>query len=165
MLVSLDKDPEQPAVVTQPVMASQRTWQSLSKPAEGTSRDAKEDPWMHKDPWQQPSSGKELSAGQVMAIEKSLEAKLTEKLQKEDAPMDDVNQRLATLEAKYDSLQAPVATQHAAQQQHNVNMQQQLQQIDGKVDAQAQSFQCALDASLNEQMRKIEQLFNKRRAE
>eukprot|EP00438_Fugacium_kawagutii_P004348 Skav207885 [mRNA] locus=scaffold664:548451:552944:- [translate_table: standard] len=164
ILISAEKDAQAATPVLAPVMASARTEQSLAKPSEPT-KDRKDDPWVHRDPWQQNHTGKELSVGQMQAIEKSLEARLMEKIQQTDSPMEPVDQRMTDLEAKVESLQASVAQQQTAQQQHNQTVQQQLQQLDNKVDTQSQAFQGFLETSLAEQMRKIELLLNKRRAE
>lgn len=161
VLISAEQEgPVQPPV-QQAVLASQRTWQSLTQPSTASTKD-KDDPWQHHDPWQQYSKPKELTSGQVKAIEDSIEAKIVNKLKSDDTTMNDADAKINELESKLESLQSSMTTFQASQQQQNQVVQQQLLQMDSKVDAHAQSFQASMESKLEDQMRKIEQLFHKR---
>ena len=147
----------------QPVLASQKTMQSLKQhgPAESS-----EDPWAHYDPWKSGNrNNKELSVGQVTSIEANLERKLIAKLANEDAPMHpSVDARVTNLEQKMEQLSANLTTFQQGQQQQNQQVQQQLQNLDTKIDHQSQSLGAVLDHKLEDQMKRIESLLLKRRA-
>ena len=146
---------------TQGVLASTKTIQALQmRPMQATT----EDPWIHSDPWQSTRpTGRELSTGQVMAMESRIQQSVLTKIRSEDAdmgqPSDD---RVTALEARLDQLSHTVAIhQQESVQQHQV-VQNQLCALDQKVDSQQTVFQNTLESKLEQQMQRIEQLFTKR---
>eukprot|EP00438_Fugacium_kawagutii_P015308 Skav221897 [mRNA] locus=scaffold1395:768355:772908:+ [translate_table: standard] len=153
-------DPKLPTV-----LASQRTWQSLKQPKEGATKD---DPWLHEDPWQT-KQRKEVSVGQMQALETSLEKRLMEKLKSdrsEDAEMQPaMDSRVTHLEQQLEAVTATMNQFQQSQTAHNQTMQQQIVQIDAKVDSTVSSMSTLLDTKMDDHMRKIEQLLRKRQGE
>ena len=144
------------------VQASAKTMTSLMM---ASTTQPKDDPWLdpHRDPWQSAKPSKELSVGQVTALEASLEKKLLHKLRNEDEQMDqEVEHRVTALETRIDQLQQQLSSHQHEQASQNAAMQTQLQQLDQKVDHQQQSLNSMLDGKLELQMQRIEQLFSKR---
>lgn len=155
---------------SQAVLASSKTIQALqSKSAPSTV----EDPWIHHDPWQatRPST-RELSTGQVTAMESRIEQSLLNKLRPDDAEMVPApDDKVQALEARLDQLSTTVANDQlsttVANHQHEMQRQQQAVQnqihsLDMKVDQQQGFFQNTLETKLEQQMQRIEQLFGKR---
>ena len=91
-------------------------------------------------------------------MEASLEQRLTSKLKQEDSDMTAVDARVSELEQKMEQLQATVQTNQIQQQQHAQTVQQQLVQLDRKIDSQVGVINDTLDSKLTEQMSKIELL-------
>eukprot|EP00438_Fugacium_kawagutii_P018203 Skav230725 [mRNA] locus=scaffold401:87585:92222:- [translate_table: standard] len=158
-----DANPVQPDQPT--LLASNRTVQSLKKPEGATSS---EDPWVHHDPWQ-PSRGKEISVGQMQALEMKLEQKIEDRLgakTKEDAEMTPIQDpRVTELEQQIEQLSASVSQFQQSQTSQNQLVQQQLVQLDQKVDQQSTAFAGVLDTKLDDAMRRIEAMLRKRPAE
>ena len=123
-----------------PVLASARTLQMLKLGRKDTtSEESSADPWAHYDPWQGARSSKptqELTVSQYPAIEANLAQRLTHKLKQEDSDMSAVDVRVSELELKMEQLQATVQTNQVQQQQQAQAVQQQLVQLDRKVDSQ-----------------------------
>lgn len=150
------------------VMASAKTLRSLQVPA-GSVESGKVDPWLHKDPWQSTKSTKELSAGQVAAIETNLEQRLLAKIAPGDHVMED-DSKIMALEQRVEDMQQSFEAFQRNHTQQNQQMQSQLDQhaqfmqgLDRKVDAQTERFTQSLDSKLNDQMHRIEQLMMKSR--
>ena len=147
------------------VLASAKTLQTLKLGVKDqTHDDAQEDPWTHYDPWQGPvaKTSKELSVSQFAAMEANLEQKLATKLRPADTDMSAVDTRVMELEQKVEQLAATVQTNQVHSQQQAQSVQQQLIQLDRKVDGQVGMINATLDAKLSEQMSKIEMLITKR---
>ena len=70
--------------------------------------------------------------------------------------------RIEALEQKLEMLSTQVGHQQQEQLQHNQNVQIQMQSLDQKIDQHQHTFQSVLDAKLEQQMSRIEQLFSKR---
>ena len=122
ILISAEDAPLQAQVKPQPVLASQKTIQSLKQQSPASSA---EDPWAHYDPWKANGRAKELSVGQVTSIEANLERKLLAQLKPEDAPMHaTVDARVSTLEQQMEQLSATVTSFQQGQQQQNQQVQQ-----------------------------------------
>ena len=166
LISQINQPTEKEASKTAPVLASTKTLSSLAR----SSRPAgsKDDPWLHDDPWKAPKGTKEISVGQIAALEAALEQKLLAKLpdapsRSDDSTMDDeMDSRVTSLETKLEQLTNSMQTFQTGQQQHNQTMANQMQQLDAKVDHQVQSFHHALDSKLSDQMNRIEALFKKR---
>ena len=143
------------------VLASSRTIQALqTKPAQVNV----EDPWIHHDPWQthRPST-RELSTGQVTALETRMEQNVLSKLKQDDADMSQPSEdRLADLEARLEHLSSTVTQNQQESAKQHQTVQNQLYTLDQKVDQQQSFFQNTLEAKLEHQMQRIEQLFGKR---
>ena len=73
-----------------------------------------------------------------------------------------VDSRVSELEQKVEQLAATVQSNQVQQQHHAQSVQQQLMQLDRKVDGQVGVINAALDAKLTEQMSQIEMLITKR---
>ena len=151
-----------------PVVASEKTLQSLSKPVPTWQTEAKKglpDPWKHYDPWSN-NQTRELSNGQVASIQASLEAVIDRKLQDrhgaDDGMGDDMEQRVQVLEQQVNQLTQNVNTFQQQQTHHNQSMFGQLQSVEQKVDKQETNMQAFMDRKLEEQMQRIELLFSKR---
>ena len=143
-----------------PVLASQKTLQSLTQPAAAVSQD---DPWLHYDPWKGTGKTKELSVGQVTSIEANVEKRVMAKIQSEDATMTAVDSRVNALEQQLEQLSSSVTAFQQGQTQQNQQVQQQLQSLDAKIDHQSKTFGSVLDSKLDDQMKRIESLLLKRR--
>ena len=143
------------------VLASAKTLQALQskQPATGT-----EDPWIHQDPWQQTRpQTRELSTGQVIAMESRIEKKVVDRLRNDDTEMHPAHdEKLQDLEARLGQLSATVASNQQEMQLQHQTVQAQLHALDHKVDQQQGIFQTTLEAKLEQQMQRIEQLFSKR---
>lgn len=150
------------------VMASQKTLQTLQQKAHPWQIEAQKgapDPWRHKDPWQSTSSNpKEISVGQIAAIQSNLEAALDKKIQeRNDVSMaDDVEHRVQELETQVQQMASSMQQFQQQQHQHNQAVYNQIKTVDQKVDQQQGSLQVFLDSKLEEQMQRIEMLFSKR---
>jgi hypothetical protein len=146
---------------SQAVLASSKTIQALqSKSAPSTV----EDPWIHHDPWQatRPST-RELSTGQVTAMESRIEQSLLNKLRPDDAEMVPApDDKVQALEARLDQLSTTVANHQHEMQRQQQAVQNQIHSLDMKVDQQQGFFQNTLETKLEQQMQRIEQLFGKR---
>ena len=148
------------------VVASQKRIQSLKSHSswQVDAAQGKPDPWGKHDPWQSRSQ-KEISVGQMASIQANLEASLDRKLQERSgdvAMQDEVENRVQALEQQVQQLTTNVQGYQQQQNQHNQTMYHQLQSVDKKVDHQQHAMQGFLDAKLEEQMQRIEQLFSKR---
>lgn len=116
--VLITKEPEQQsnAPNTPTLLASQHTMQSLKRPATF----AAEDPWVKSDPWLKPAPTREVSVGQMQALETNLEKKLLEKLRGEDSDMPQAtDSRVVALEQQVESLSASVSAFQLAQTNQN----------------------------------------------
>ena len=83
-------------------------------------------------------------------------------MKQSDAMMPDTDAKVAELEERLDQLGRTVQSNHSeAARQHQV-VQNQLTALDSKVDQQQGIFQNTLEAKLEQQMQRIEQLFSKR---
>lgn len=149
-----------------PVLASARTLSSLKQTKrEATSAgERSSDPWAHWDPWTKTATKqpREMSTSQVASIEANMERRILSKLKSEDADMHPVDDRVTALEQQMEQLTATVHSNQQQQQQQASAVQQQLVQLDRKVDGQMQAINTTLDSKLSEQMAKIEMLFSKR---
>ena len=148
----------------QAVLASAHTIKQLQRP------EAKEevDPLTHHDPWKdwhKPIQGtKELSVGQLNALQSKLEEKFRTKLTPEDEEMREaVDSRVNALESKLEELTATVGKHHVEQQAQNQATQVQLSHLDQKIDQQHQGLQNMLESKLDQQLQRIEQMFHKRK--
>ena len=150
------------------VMASQKTLQTLQQkihPWQIEAQKGNPDPWRHKDPWQSAaSSSREISVGQIAAIQSNLEAVLEKKIQeRSDVNMtDDVEHRVQDLESQMQQMANNMQQYQQQQTQHNQAMYNQIQKVDQKVDQQQGALQVFLDSKLEDQMQRIEMLFTKR---
>eukprot|EP00435_Cladocopium_sp_Y103_P038615 s1411_g10.t1 len=142
------------------IFASNKTISSLQAKTKDVVRD---DPWLHNDPWKSPNPTKELSVGQVAAIQDKVMHNVMEKLKSNQGEDDEMNgnhdNRLTVLENKFEQLSTQLQQQQQdhSKQQHQV--QQQIQGLDRKIDQQQQIYHTALDSKLEMQMQRIEQLF------
>eukprot|EP00435_Cladocopium_sp_Y103_P009781 s4170_g2.t1 len=154
------QNPVQPAVI-----ASDRTIQTLQKmdqPKAAAASSDSTDPWQHYDPWKK-QHPPELPPHQFAMLKSALEKQVIPKQRTEDDKMQtDVDHRVSELEEKFDQLSCSVTAFQQAQSQQNQTTSMQLQALDSKVDMQHQSLSSMLDAKLQGQMEKIEQLFTKR---
>lgn len=150
------------------VMASQKTLQTLKQKVQPWQIEAQKgnpDPWRHRDPWQSAAAGsKEISVGQIAAIQSNLEAAIDKKIQeKSDINMtDDVEHRVQDLESQMQQMATSMQQFQQQQSQHNQAMYSQIQTVDQKVEKQQGSLQVFLDTKMEEQMQRIEMLFSKR---
>ena len=156
------------AVKGPPVVASDKTLQSLAKPPVQWQSEAKKgmpDPWKHHDPWSH-TPARELSNGQVATIQASLEAAIDRKLQDkastDDGMGDDMEHRVQFLEQQVNQLTQNVNNFQQQQTHHNQSMVGQLQSVEHKVEKQETNMQAFMDRKLEEQMQRIELLFSKR---
>eukprot|EP00435_Cladocopium_sp_Y103_P016483 s3990_g4.t1 len=132
------------------ILASTNTMSSLQMKAKDVTKD---DPWLHNDPWKGPSPSKELSVGQVAAIQANV-------VNTEDDEMNgNQDGRLTVLEQKFEQLSTQLHKQQHEQSTHNLQVQSQIQGLDRKIDQQQQIYHSALDSKLEQQMLRIEQLF------
>ena len=121
-------------------------------------------PWLHKDPWgsQASSVPTKLHPQQLAELEQSLEKKFAKQASSDERMEVDADRRVSELEAKV----GQIAQDFAAYQIHNNKQQQGLQNqianIDAKVDSHQQAIHTLLDTKLESQMSRIEQLFAKR---
>ena len=149
-------------------MASQKTLQTLKQKVQPWQIEAQKgnpDPWRHRDPWQSAAAGsKEISVGQIAAIQSNLEAAIDKKIQeKSDINMtDDVEHRVQDLESQMQQMATSMQQFQQQQSQHNQAMYSQIQTVDQKVEKQQGSLQVFLDTKMEEQMQRIEMLFSKR---
>ena len=154
------KDPEQEKHAPPPTIeASVRTKQSL-QPQTSQVKPLTNDPWAEA-ARRLPSSTVPVAASmqQVAHIEKQVEQRLLEKLEKVDDPMKGtIEPRVAALETQIRQLQD--AQTH--QQKQNTQIAQQVTQVQGQVEQQTHKLQHHMDAKLAEQMTMIEALLNKR---
>ena len=72
------------------------------------------------------------------------------------------DEKLQDLEARLGQLSATVASNQQEMQLQHQTVQAQLHALDHKVDQQQGIFQTTLEAKLEQQMQRIEQLFSKR---
>ena len=114
------------------------------------------------DPWTK-TPAREMPTSQIVSMESRIEQNVITKLKKVDADMPQSSEdKVNALEARLDQLSQTVATnQQEAAKQHQV-VQNQLRSLDQKVDQQQGVFQNTLEAKLEQQMQRIEQLFSKR---
>ena len=160
VLVSLEEKGTPVQEPSQAVLASSKTIQAL----QSKQLPASEDPWIHHDPWQatRPST-RELSTGQVTALETRIEQNLLHKLRPDDTEMQaPPDEKIQALEARLDQLSATVATNQQEVHMQHQTVQNQLKSLDMKVDQQQGFFQNTLESKLEQQMQRIEQLFGKR---
>ena len=169
ILITPEETPGNSSVIrSSPVVASDKTLQSLAKPSMQWQNDAKKgipDPWKHHDPWSH-NSNRELSNGQVASLQASLEATIDRKLQSrtnvDDGMGDDMEQRVQFLEQQVNQLTQNVNNFQQQQTHHNQSMVGQLQSVENKVEKQEINMQAFMDRKLEEQMQRIEILFSKR---
>ena len=154
------KDPEQEKKIMPPTIeASVRTKQSL-QPVFAKDQPLKSDPWAdsaRRLPGNQMSSV--ASAQQVAQIEKQVEQRILEKIDKGDEPMS------GTLEPRVHALENQIRQLQEAQshqQKQTTQIAQQVSQVQGQVEQQTHKLQHHMDAKLAEQMTMIEALLNKR---
>ena len=154
------KDPEQEKKIMPPTIeASVRTKQSL-QPVFAKDQPLKSDPWAdsaRRLPGNQMSSV--ASAQQVAQIEKQVEQRILEKIDKGDEPMS------GTLEPRVHALENQIRQLQEAQshqQKQTTQIAQQVSQVQGQVEQQTHKLQHRMDAKLAEQMTMIEALLNKR---
>eukprot|EP00438_Fugacium_kawagutii_P005459 Skav215028 [mRNA] locus=scaffold966:519649:524391:- [translate_table: standard] len=186
VLIAAEGEASSSVPVSTTLVASNRTMQTLQTSSSSQSS-RPEDPWQKPngpDPWQQPrTGGKELSTGQIAALEATLESKLMKKLKSEDDDMQTQADRLGDLEAKMEQLthalsevqqsqaqetqifQSQIEAQ--AQQAHHVQKQLEshsthIQQLDHKIDQQLRATQNMFDSKLDSHIQRIEALFNQR---
>ena len=160
--------PDQPQLTQQPakqaIIASDKTLQSLSRQQEAPMME-ETDPWIHKDPWRHSaptSQHAKISPQQIAEIEQNLEKKLSKNLPTDESMDVDGDRRLQELEHKVEQMAQEMSSfQQHQNKQHQV-LQHQISNIDAKVDQQQQSLHGMLDAKLEAQMSRIEQLFAKR---
>lgn len=157
-----------PSFLATPVVASEKTMQCLKQSSQKDEKrdDKKNDPWLHYDPWQSSTKqGKEVSVAQFAALQSKIEAAVDQKLQKiqQDDPMASAaDSRINTLEQQVHDLATSVQNFQTQQVQQNQRLHAQIQSVDQKVEHQQQSLHQMLDAKLEDQMARIEQLFTKR---
>jgi hypothetical protein len=155
--------PEEKGIPTQDppqaVLASSRTIQALQATAPASTSD---DPWIHYDPWTKPAT-REMPTSQLVSMESRIEQNVITKLKKADVDMpQSAEDKVIDLEARLEQLSQTVHTnQQETAKQHQV-VQNQLRSLDQKVDQQQGVFQTTLEAKLEQQMQRIEQLFSKR---
>ena len=142
------------------VLASTKTLQSLKQKS---LAEVKNDPWLHTDPWKQqtPTKGREVSVGQVAAIESQVEKRVLAKTTEADASMSNVDSRVTQLEQQLEKMQGDMQTFQQQQVSQNQTVQQQLLSIDQKVERQSQAFNGLLETKMDEQLRNIERLLHK----
>ena len=154
------KDPEQEKHNPPPTIeASVRTKQSL-QPQTSQVKPLNNDPWAEA-ARRLPTNQVPVAASmqQVAHIEKQVEQRLLEKLEKADDPMTGtLEPRVAALETQIRQLQD--AQTH--QQKQTTQIAQQVTQVQGQVEQQTHKLQHHMDAKLAEQMTMIEALLNKR---
>ena len=143
----------------QAVLASSRTLQALQATAPASTSD---DPWIHYDPWTKPAA-REMPTSQMVSMETRIEQNVITKLKKADVDMPQTAEdKVTDLESRLEQLSQTVHThQQETAKQHQV-VQNQLRSLDQKVDQQQGVFQTTLEAKLEQQMQRIEQLFSKR---
>lgn len=160
VLISPEEKTQQGYDPPSTVLASSKTIQALqaSQPSMPT-----EDPWLHHDPWQSTRPTREIPTGQIASLETRIEQTVLAKVKQADVSMtNQAEDRVSALEAKVEQLgQVVAANQHEMAAQHQ-QVQSQLCSLDQKVDAQQGVFQTTLEAKLEQQMQRIEQLFSKR---
>jgi len=154
------KDPEQDKHAPPPTIeASVHTRKSL-QPSSASSQPLRSDPWEDAAKRLPGNSMPAVaSVQQVAQIEKQVEQRLLEKLDKSDDPMSEVLEpRVAALESQIRQIQ------DAQKNQQNQTMQlsQQVTHVQGQVEQQTHKLQHHMDAKLAEQMTMIEALLNKR---
>ena len=158
-------EPHPSAIQPLPVLASNRTIQSLKQPS-ARPESKQEDPWLHYDPWQNPPAGnsKEASVHQINAVQAKLEAIVDQKIRDHmpDAEMSQVDSKteakVNALESQLQALSSSVQSYQQQQANHNQMVQTQMVQL----EAQNNSIQQILDHKLDDQMQRIEQLLSKR---
>eukprot|EP00435_Cladocopium_sp_Y103_P014515 s729_g3.t1 len=143
------------------IFASTKTMSSLQLKHKEVTKD---DPWLYNDPWKSPGSTKELSVGQVAAIQANVVNNVLEKLKSTQGDDDDEmnghqDGRLTALEHKFEQLSAQMQQQQHDQTAHQRQVQAQIQGLDRKIDQQQQLYHSALDSKLEQQMARIEMLF------
>ena len=160
VLISPEEKTQQGYDPPSTVLASSKTIQALqaSQPSMPT-----EDPWLHHDPWQSTRPTREIPTGQIASLETRIEQTVLAKVKQADvSTTNQAEDRVSALEAKVEQLgQVVAANQHEMAAQHQ-QVQSQLCSLDQKVDAQQGVFQTTLEAKLEQQMQRIEQLFSKR---
>lgn len=148
------------------ILASTKTLNCLKQ---GVKEDhSKPDPWLHHDPWTK--TAKEISSAQLSALESKLEQRLMPKLKQEDVQMSEVaDAKVQNLEQQVVTMKQTIETMSQAQASHVQNVQSQLDshvqcitQLDAKVDANHKSTAHMFQQKLDEQMQRIESLFNKK---
>lgn len=154
------KDPEQDKHAPPPTIeASVHTRKSL-QPSKASSQPLRSDPWedaAKRLPGNNTSAV--ASVQQVAQIEKQVEQRLLEKLDKSDDPMSGVLEpRVAALESQIRQIQDA----QMSQQNQTMQLTQQVTHVQGQVEQQTHKLQHHMDAKLAEQMTMIEALLNKR---
>lgn len=164
------------AAVGNVIQASDRTMDALKTPANPKS--AEVDPLQVSDPWAPPGLAKrpaivtpnmEELASQVE--QKVRAAMMNHPVDPADAPMQDDSRlrelegritQLGDLETRMNQLEVSVQQQHQEQAQTNQAMVQQINAMSGKIDSHASTYQTILDTRMEEQLRQIERLINKK---
>ena len=161
VLISPEEETQPAKVPAVQVLASQKTLQSLQQKS---LAEVKSDPWLHTDPWKQQTSqtSREVSVGQVAAIETQVEKRVLAKIQDADTNMTNVDSRVTQLEQQLEKMQGDLQSFQQQQANQNQTVQQQLQSIDHKVERQSQAFNGLLDTKMDEQLRNIERLLQKK---
>ena len=105
----------------------------------------------------------ELTQAQLAAVEAKIEHSILSKIPPAgDAPMDSAEPRIAALEAQVLELKQSQLLQCVDQQKQVSAKMDNLQQ---QVESQATTFQSCLEQQMSEQMKRIESLLNKRKAQ
>eukprot|EP00438_Fugacium_kawagutii_P006434 Skav208833 [mRNA] locus=scaffold1193:49015:53454:- [translate_table: standard] len=153
------------------ILAPPKTMQSIKADQVPVQKQGGNDPWLTKDPWQPRS--KEISVGQIAALEANLEQKILQKIQtiQEDEPMPEAKQdaRLSALEQQVEQLGQSMSTMQQSQAQHVQYCQSQfdshngiLHKLDAKIDAHQHNMTTMIDNKLDEQLNRIDRLLAQR---
>ena len=151
----------------QTVVASKRTIKHIALMHQGIDKSGA-DPWLEKDPWTQPSSSsKPISASQMSAMESTIERRVRESLQQNEASTSmvvdtEADQRMTQMEQQIHQMQTTFNSFQAQQQTHNRQVATEITNVKAQMEVQTQSFQQILSSQLEEQMTKIDALLSKR---
>ena len=165
VMVTRESIPATKEAIVPHVEASKHTITTQHQSSEGS----KELSQLKSDPWASaatklssgPSRSQEITPAQIASVSAKIESNLLSKLSNsQDITMDSNEPRIAALEAKMVEMQK--SQQQCVDQQQQVNMK--MEALQNQVENQAVSFQTCLAEQMQEQMKRIESLLNKRKA-
>ena len=158
LIAKIDSQKEAPLPNMTNIIASKQTITKLAQ----THQDPQTDPWLQADPWQSHATNRKQAAqsiapaatsGQLAALEQRLEQKINAAKQATHEPQMPADQtaRIEALESQVHTLTHSASTFQSQQSKVNHQLANQLQGLEGRIDAK-----------LDEQMQRIEALLSKK---